>query len=79
MLPDGLTTRLRFETTEPGIYKVEIFDLLGRSSEIWRGSVVHEQELMFDGQAYASGIYFARVSNSIYNRPVAMTKIVLIR
>jgi hypothetical protein len=62
------------------IVRVELFDVLGRRvREIWRGPLAFQKDLTFDASALASGIYFARVTDVIDRKPLAMAKVVLLK
>jgi hypothetical protein len=78
--PFNSTVRLRLIPNEIQIVKVELFDLLGRKvKEIWSGPLAFQKDISFDASSLASGVYFARVTNTIFNRPLATTKLVLLR
>ncbi len=78
--PFNATVTLKFEIPEPGIFRMELFDLLGRRvRELWAGPVACEKTIRVDGRDLASGIYFARVWQPLHNRPVATAKLVLIK
>jgi hypothetical protein len=66
--------------SEVQIVKLELFDLIGRRvQEIWRGPLAFQKDLTFDASALSSGIYFARVTDIINRRPLAITKLVLLK
>jgi hypothetical protein len=78
--PFNSTTILRLRVPHAEIVRVELFDILGRRvRELWAGAVADEEEIVFDGSALASGVYFVRVTNTIWNRPLVSTKIVLLK
>lgn len=78
--PFNNTVTLRLIPSEVMIVRVELFDILGRRvKEIWSGPLAFEKQITFDGQDLASGIYFARVWQPIGNRPLALTKLVLMK
>ncbi|MBI5060150.1 T9SS type A sorting domain-containing protein [candidate division KSB1 bacterium] len=73
-------TRIRFVAPEPGVYSLELFDLLGRRvAEIWNGPSIATREIHFDASMLSSGIYFVRAKDAIFNRPLATQKLVLLR
>jgi hypothetical protein len=72
--------RLRLTPQEIEMVQVDLFDLLGRKvKELWSGPLAFQKDIDFDASSLASGIYFARVSNPIYNRPLATAKLVLLK
>lgn len=78
--PFNSTTVLHLEVPQAEIVRLEIFDILGRRvRELWSGVVADEKEIAFDGSTLASGVYFIRATNTIWNRPLISTKIVLLR
>jgi hypothetical protein len=78
--PFNSTVHLTLIPSEVQIVKVELFDLLGRKiKEIWHGPLAFQKDLTLDASALASGIYFARVTDVIDRKPLAMTKLVLLK
>ncbi len=78
--PFNSTANLKFEIPEPGIFKIELFDVLGRRiKELWSGPVAYEKTILFDGSALASGIYYVRAWQTTHNRPAATAKLVLMK
>jgi len=78
--PFNSSVRLHFAVPEAGIYRLELFNMLGqRVKELWSGPLQGEKDVIFDGAPYASGTYLARATNTIYNRPVATIKLVLLK
>jgi hypothetical protein len=60
--------------------RVDLFNLLGQKVQnVWTGPVAYEKEILLDGKDLASGVYVLRVSDVIGNRPVATTKVVMLR
>lgn len=78
--PFNSTVTLKLIPSEIMIVRVELFDVLGRRvKELWSGPLAFEKQITFDSQDLASGIYFARVWQPIGNRPLALTKLVLMK
>jgi hypothetical protein len=78
--PFNSTTRLKLVAGDAAIISLELFDILGRRvRELWSGPVLGEHEISFSADNLPSGIYFARAMDVIYNRPLAKTKLVLLR
>jgi hypothetical protein len=78
--PFNSQTRLRFSAVTGDIYQLDLFDLLGRKVQsLWKGPALGVMEVEFDARELASGIYFARLTQSIYLRPLATTKLVLMK
>ncbi len=78
--PFNATATLVFEIPEPGIFRIELFDLLGRRVKVlFVGPVAYEKIVRVDGNYLASGIYYARAWQTTHNRPVATTKLVLLK
>jgi len=78
--PFNSTSILRLEVPQPEIVRVELFDVLGRRvKELWSGAVAEEKEVALDGSALSSGVYFVRMTNTIWNRPLITTKIVVLK
>ena len=78
--PFNAQCRMRIETPEPGMYALVLYNLEGRRVQtIWQGAVGFQREISFDASALPSGLYFARASESITNRPVAIAKLVLLK
>lgn len=78
--PFNLEVRLKLTVADPGRYKLELFDLLGRRvREIWEGSVVFDREVSFSTDNLASGVYFACATESSSRLPVVTTKLVLLK
>ena len=76
--PFNATATLKLYVTEPGIFKLDLFNLLGQHVRtIWSGAVAYEKQITFDGRDLASGLYFVRVFQTIENRPVALQKLVI--
>jgi hypothetical protein len=54
--------------------------LLGRRvRELWSGPALGEEQILFTADDLPSGIYFARATDVLYNRPLISTKLVLLR
>ncbi len=76
--PFNATATLKLILPEPGIFRVDLYNLLGQHVEvIWSGAVAYEKQITFDGQTLSSGLYFVRVYQPIGNRVVALQKIVI--
>jgi hypothetical protein len=74
----GLT--IRFRVPDPGIFRVELFDVLGRrATELHWGPVAGVMEIEYDARTLSSGVYFIRATDTIFNRSVAMCKVVHLR
>ncbi len=78
--PFNESVTLKFEIPGPGIFRIELFDLLGRRvKELFVGPVAYEKIVRIDGNDLASGIYYARAWQTTHNRPVATAKLVLLK
>jgi hypothetical protein len=78
--PFNSVTTFRLETTQATIVRLELFDLLGqRITEIWSGAVPYRKEISFPADDLPSGLYLARAFDPLHNRPLALTKIVLLK
>ncbi len=78
--PFNARVTLKFEIPEPGIFRIELFNLLGRRvKELFVGPVAYEKIVRVDGHDLASGIYYARAWQTTHNRPVATAKLVLLK
>jgi hypothetical protein len=78
--PFNARTRIRFGAPSADIYSLELFDLLGRRmQELFYGPSVDVREIAFDASGLASGIYFVRAKEVIYNRPLVTAKMVVLR
>jgi hypothetical protein len=78
--PFNSTVHLTLIPAEVQIVKVELFDLLGRRvQEIWHGPLAFQKDITFDASALTSGIYFARVTEVIDRKTMAMMKLVLLK
>ena len=65
---------------EVSIVRIELFNTLGRRvREVFSGAVAYEKTVTFDAGDLASGVYFARATDTIYNRPLISAKLALIR
>jgi hypothetical protein len=62
------------------LVNVKLFDVLGREvAEVWRGPLAFRKEISFDASQLSSGIYFARVTDTISRKQMAMRKLVLMK
>ena len=78
--PFNSTVILTLIPSETAIVRVELFDVLGRRvQELWSGPLAHQKTIRFDGSHLASGLYFVRVWEPIENRPLALTKLMLLK
>jgi hypothetical protein len=78
--PFNAEVTLQLETPDPGIYRIDLFDVLGRrAQEVWHGPVAYEKTLHINGSGLASGIYFAKVWQMARHTHVAGTKLLLIK
>jgi hypothetical protein len=78
--PFNSTAWLKLVVPEVVIVRIELFNTLGRRvREVFSGSVAYEKTVSFEAGDLASGVYFARVTDTIYNRPLISTKLVLLR
>lgn len=75
--PFNADLTLRFHVPDPGIFRVELFDVLGRRAALvhW-GPVTGTVKMGYDGRALSSGVYFIRATDTIFNHSVAMCKVV---
>jgi hypothetical protein len=78
--PFNSTVTLKLVPSEVVIVRVELFDVLGRRvQELWSGPLAYQKTIRFDGPHLASGIYFVRVWEPVRNRPLALSKLVLLK
>jgi hypothetical protein len=78
--PFNTTARLTLRLPEPVIVRVELFDLLGRRvREVWSGAVAYWEDISLNAGDLPSGLYFARVTNTLTRAPLATTKLVLLK
>ena len=71
---------LHLEVPHAEIVRVEVFNVLGlRARELWAGAEAEEKDIGLDGSDMASGIYFIRATDTIYHRPLASAKVVLLK
>lgn len=78
--PFNAQTTLQFDIPEAGIYSIALFDVLGRQvRELFRGPALDRETIHFNSEQLSSGIYFARAWDVIELRPVATTKLILLR
>jgi hypothetical protein len=78
--PFNATATLKLIVNEPGIFRIDLFNLLGQHvQEIWSGAVAYEKQIAFDGRALSSGLYFVRVFQPIENRVAVLQKLVIVR
>ncbi len=78
--PFNQSATLKFEIPDAGIFRIELFDLLGRRvKELYVGQVLYEKTIHVNGDDLASGIYYARAWQTTHNRPVATVKIALVK
>ncbi len=78
--PFNSDCRFQIHTPNPGMYSIDLYDALGRrAAHVWNGAVGYEREVRFDASRFPSGIYFARLSESFINRPLATSKLVLMK
>jgi len=78
--PFNAITRIRLQAPSPFIARVEVYNILGRRvEELWSGVVAYEKDITFDGASLPSGVYLVRATDIIGNRPLALTKVVLLR
>lgn len=74
----GLT--IRFRVPDPGIFRVELFDVLGRRAALMHwGPATGVVEIKYDARLLSSGVFFIRATDTIFNRSVAMCKVVHLR
>lgn len=78
--PFNQTTTLQLTVPRAGIVRVELFDITGRRvQELWSGPLVGKQEIIWTAENDATGLYFVRAWDPLGNRPLAMTKVVLLK
>jgi len=76
--PFNATATLKLVVTEPGIFQIDLFNLLGQHvQQIWSGAVAYEKQIAFDGKDLASGLYFVRVFQPVDNRVETLQKVVI--
>jgi hypothetical protein len=77
--PFNSQARIALTVSEPSIYYVDLFDILGRNvMRLFQGPVADEKEILCDASTLTSGVYFAQATN-IRKMPVASTKLVLLK
>jgi hypothetical protein len=78
--PFNATATLKLIVNEPGIFKIDLFNLLGQHVRtIWSGAVAYEKQIAFDGKDLSSGLYFVRVFQPIENRVMTLHKLIIAR
>jgi hypothetical protein len=78
--PFNPETRIKLAVPEPGRYRLELYDLLGRKvRDIFDGAVVIDREVSLYAGDLPSGVYFARASETLSRHPVAIAKLVLLK
>ncbi len=78
--PFNYVARLKLSVAQPLIVRVELFDVLGRNvRELFVGPVADRKEVSLHASELGSGIYFARVMNTIERKQVAMAKVLLLK
>jgi hypothetical protein len=80
--PNPFNNIVHFTLTpaEVQLVNVKLYDVLGREvAEVWRGALAFQREIRFDASQLASGIYFARVADTISRKQMAMHKLVLLK
>ncbi len=78
--PFNATATLNLIVNEPGIFRVDLYNLLGQHmQEVWSGAVAYEQRIALRADELPSGLYFVRVYQPIGNRVVALQKVVLMK
>jgi hypothetical protein len=72
--------RLKFTVAEPGRYRMELYNLMGRKvRDLFEGAVVIDREVTLNAADLPSGVYFARARRSIDSHPVATAKLILLK
>ena len=68
--PFNSTTRVRFDLLKRQHVKLDIYDVQGRQVRVLMDEVreAGRQELRFDGEGFASGLYFVRLKTASMNR-----------
>jgi hypothetical protein len=78
--PFNIEATLKLTVAKAMIVRIEIFDILGRSiQDIFSGPVAGDKEIRFNASRLSTGLYFARAYDTIHNRPVAITKMLLLK
>jgi hypothetical protein len=80
--PFNPIARIKLTVAEPLIVRLELFNILGRKvSELWSGPVGIDKEISFNASELqlASGVYFVKATDTIYNRPIASSKLILLK
>jgi hypothetical protein len=81
--PFNAALTLNLTVPEPGIFKVDLYNILGQQvTEIWSGAVAARKVIHFNAderQTLASGLYVVRVSQPLYNRIATQVKVALVR
>ncbi len=76
--PFNATTTLTIEVVTSGIYEVILYDLTGReTTRLFSGRIEFRRSLQVNAEGFASGVYFARLSNA--KSEVAVTKLLLLK
>lgn len=78
--PFNALTTVQLETPVPGIYRIDLYDVLGRKAlEVFHGPIAYDKTVVINGSELSSGIYFDRVWQLTANRTVAATKLMLLK
>jgi len=78
--PFNANTTLEFTVPRAIIAKIELFDITGRRvRELFHGPAYDSKRISLNAADLPSGIFFARAWDTLGNRPLAITKLVLLK
>lgn len=78
--PFNSSAKLRLRVPEAVIVRVDLYNTLGQKvDELFSGAIGLEKEIIIDAGELPSGVYFARVTDRIFNRVLATEKLALVR
>jgi hypothetical protein len=68
--PFNPSTTIAYQIAKSGFISLRVFDLLGREVAVLKEGIVEAgaHQVLFDGSALASGVYFTRLEAGIYSR-----------
>lgn len=78
--PFNAATTIRLAVREPGIYRLDLFDITGRlTREIWTGPAAYQRDIKFDAGALPSGVYVLRARRVPQGNNIVLAKMVIMK